>query len=423
MQRYSLRSIWDDLALPDMACSFKLALGLTKIILAFSGVLGVCTLGVLMDICSKPVVVHRQNAAVSGSPEQSELDVYIVNPSQTEQFIRQYRDLSERRGVFSALWTFATGRFHAATLQLLDLGKTNFFANIKYALTNVWLCVRAVGWAFRFHPFFSMIYFSAVFLIVVFMGGALCRCSALEFAQEEKPGLTEAIDYTIENYRSFLSAPLLPLGLVGIVAFMIAAAGTVGAIPFAGELILMLLFGVLLLCGFLIALLILGTVAGGLLLFPAVAYEKTTGLDSIGRAFSYVLNRPIWMFYYVLIAGVFGTFFYLIIRLVVFGTLRLTYGLLSAGMTVAREGPKLERIWPEPSFLDFLQRPSATAVWSESAASFVVYGFMLMIVGLLIACIISYFFSASTIIYALMRKKADNVEMSRIYVHLEQVKE
>jgi hypothetical protein len=423
MQRYSLRNIWDDLALPDLACSFKLAMGPTKIILAFGGVLAVCALGVVMDLCSKSVVVHRPDKAGAAATEQTELDTYINTPAQTGRFINENRSQDVKQGVFSTLWTFVTSRFHAATLQLLSLDRANLFANVKYALANVWLCIRAVIWAFHFHPIYSLIFFGVSFLIVVFTGGAICRCSALEFAQGQKPGLTEAAAYTVENFRAFLSAPLLPLGLVMTVGFLIVITGALAAIPRIGELLLTALFGFLLLFGFLITLMVMGTAAGGLLLFPAIAYEKTTGLDSIGRAFSYVLNRPIWMFYYVLVAGVFGTFFYLIIRLVVFWALQLTYMLLSAGMAVAKESPKLERMWPEPRFLDFLQQTSEPAVWSESLASFIIYVCMLVIVGLLLAYLVSYFFSAATVVYALMRKKVDNVEMNRIYVHLEQVKE
>ncbi len=59
-ERYSLKVIWDDLALPKLACSFKLAIGPTKMLLAFCGVLVVCTLGYLMDRCSNTVVTTEE---------------------------------------------------------------------------------------------------------------------------------------------------------------------------------------------------------------------------------------------------------------------------------------------------------------------------------------------------------------------------
>jgi hypothetical protein len=421
-EHYPLRAIWNDLALPDLACGFKLAIGPTKMILAFLGVLTVCTLGFVMDVCSKGVATGYQKAK---SPVfQTELDFYIGHSAKdTKGFIKDNVDQYPQRGVFSTLWSYFSGRFHEATTQLLNLGDANIYSNITYALGRVWLCVRAVGWAFRFHPVYSLTYFTAAFLVFVFVGGAVSRCAALEFAKAERPGLFESLNYSRQNYRSFVSAPLLPLGLVGLFAFVVIGLGMIAAIPRIGELLMVLLFGFVLLLGFLVTLMVLGALAGGLLLFPSIAYEKTTGADSIGRAFNYVLKYPVWMFYYVLVSGGLGTFFYLVLRLLVFWALSLTYSLLLAGMTMAGEGAKIERIWPKPNLLSFLNSASHPAGWSESVTSFVIHLFMLGIVGILLSYIVSYFFSSAAVIYALMRKKVDKIDINRIYLHLEQVKE
>ena len=423
-ERYSLRVIWDDLALPELACSFKLAIGPTKMLLAFCGVLAVCTLGYLMDRCTNSVVALNQNQTLSSTAIQTELNIYIDGDSKkVKEFLDEAKARSDtqHQGVFSTLWVFVSGRFHKAATQLLDLSNANIYSNVKYALDNVWLCLRAAGWAFRFHPVYSVIYFSVAFLIFVFIGGAISRCAALEFAKGERPGLFEAVGYAKQNYRSFLTAPLLPLGLVGVFAFVVILLGMVAAIPRVGELLMVLLFGFVLFFGFLVSLMCLGTFAGGMLLFPSIAYEKTTGTDSIGRAFNYVLNCPIRMFYYVLVSGVLGTFFYLVLRLLLFLALRLTYGLLWVGMTIVKQAPKLERIWPEPTLLSFPKMSSAPAVWTESVSSIMIYLFMLGIVGILLSYIVSYFFSSAAVIYALMRKKVDKIETERIFVHLERV--
>ena len=424
-EHYPLRAIWNDLALPDLACGFKLAIGPTKMILAFLGVLAVCTLGFVMDICTRDVVT----APISPDSAifKTELDVYLsdsVDPvKQTKDFITERIDHYPQQGVFSTLWSYFSGRFHEATTQLLNLGDSNIYSNIKYALGRVWLCVRAVGWAFRFHPIYSLTYFTAAFLVFVFVGGAISRCAALEYAKAERPGLFESLSYARQNYRSFVSAPLLPLGMVGLFAFVVIGLGMIAAIPRIGELLMVLMFGFVLLLGFLVTLMVLGTVAGGLLLFPSIAYEKTTGADSIGRAFNYVLKYPVWMFYYVLVSGGLGTFFYLVLRLLVFCVLSLTYSLLRAGITMVGEAEKIERIWPEPTLLSFLNSASHPAGFSESVTSFVIHLFMLGIVGILLSYIVSYFFSSAAVIYALMRKKVDKIDINRIYLHLEPVRE
>ncbi|MBL7214876.1 MAG: hypothetical protein ISS71_04285 [Phycisphaerae bacterium] len=402
--------------------SFKLAIGPIKLLLAFSAVLTTCLLGFLMDQCSQSVVVCSQNVPGYGlHTGQTELDLYIQNPLRTAPFIEEFQEQASGQGVFSTLWNFATSRFHDATTQLLNLGNANIFGNVQYVLSNVWQCFRAVVWAFQFHPFYSMFYFTLSFFVFGFFGGAICRCAALEFAQEERPGLFEAFHYAAEKYSSFLSAPLIPLGMVALFSLVVLLSGAVSAIPWVGDLLLSLLFGFLLFFGLLIVLLAIGVAAGGLLLYPSIAYEGTSGLDSIGRSFSYILNRPVRMFYYVFMSSAFGTFFYLILRLMIYIVLRFTYRLLEMGMAMAHCGDKIERVWVRPDFLNILSKASGAANWSESVASFVIYMFLLILIGFLLAYIISYIFSAATVIYALMRKKVDHVAYEQVYLHLEQV--
>lgn len=214
---------------------------------------------------------------------------------------------------------------------------------------------------------------------------------------------------------------MLPFGLVGVFAFVVIVLGLIAAIPYVGELLMALLFGCVLFFGFLVTLIVLGTGAGGMLLFPSIAYEKNTGMDAIGRAFSYVLNCPIWLFYYVLLSGCFGTIFYLILRLLIWLVLQLTHTLMLAGMMIVNAEAKLERIWPKPTVLSFLNTSIQPERWSESAASFVIHLFMLAIVAVLLSYIVSYFYSSMTVIYALMRKKVDKVATSEVFIHLEQV--
>jgi hypothetical protein len=411
--------IWDDLALPDLMCSFKLAIGPTKMLLSFCAVLAVCALGYVMDRGTRSVSAIRPSE--SFTVLQTELDVYIAGtPKETRAFIEK-AETEKITGVFGSLWTFFSGRFHDASTQLLNLSDSNMYANVKFAGINIWLCMRAVGWAFYFHPCYSLVYFSVVFGIMVFAGAAITRCAALEFSKAEKPGLFEVLGYAADNYRSFLSAPLLPLGLVGVFGFGVILLGMIASIPRIGELLMALLFGLVLVIGFLITLMALGALAGSLLLFPSVAYEKSSGLDSIGRAFNYVLGAPAWMCYYVFASAVIGTFFYLVLRLLVFLSLILTHRLLWLGAAIVHAQAKLQRIWPEPNLLSFLNPASESSTVTESVAFFVIRLFMLGVVGILLSYIISYFFSSAAVIYSLMRKKVDKIELNQIYIHLEQV--
>jgi hypothetical protein len=183
-----------------------------------------------------------------------------------------------------------------------------------------------------------------------------------------------------------------------------------------------LLFALILLLGLLIAVMIIGAAAGGLLLFPSVAYEKTSGLDAVGRAFCYILNKPLWMAYYVFISTILGTFFYLVFRGIVFLILNITYSMLSFGTSAAGRPDKLSHIWLRPEFFGFLERASDNTAWTETAASVMIYLCLMLIIGWLISYVISFLFSTAVVIYALMRKKVDKVDMDQIFIHLDYVK-
>jgi hypothetical protein len=361
---------------------------------------------------------YGQSGAVSLTLA-TELEVYLVAPGQMNDFRERYEGRMPGQGVFSTLWSFITERFNAANKQLFDLGRSNFFSNIGHVFVNLWLCLQAVVWAMRFHPYYSLFFFSFSFAVLCFAGGAICRCAALEYAQNEKPGFFEAIEFASEKYSSLVSAPLLPAVLMLAPAAMVIGAGLLGTIPWLGEVLIGVLFGLLVLFGLVVTGLALGTTAGGLLLFPAVAYEGTTGRDAIGRAISYVLSKPLWMLFYIFVAGVFGTFFYLLIRLVVFLVLKVVYGLLAEGMQLSSGGlAKLDRLWSGPMLFSLMGGTPGAESGSESVGAFFIYLFFLFIIGLLAAYVLSYVFCASTVVYALMRKKVDKVEAEKVYILL-----
>ena len=76
---------------------------------------------------------------------------------------------------------------------------------------------------------------------------------------------------------------------------------------------------------------------------------------------------------------------------------------------------KVAAIWTEPSFSQLAVYSSAAASRSESAAAVLVYLIVLVVVGLVVSFIISFYFSASTVIYALLRNMVDNTPIEEVY--------
>lgn len=180
-----------------------------------------------------------------------------------------------------------------------------------------------------------------------------------------------------------------------------------------------------LIAGLLIAVVSIGTAAGFNLMFPAVAYDGSDCFDAISRSFSYVYTKPWQMGFYTAIAAVYGAICYTFVRFFAFLLLWSTHRFLQLGVWVdnsSKEVNKLTAIWPEPSFM-YLRGSSAlaTANWSESIAAFLVWLVLLVVTGLVVSFAISFYFSANTIIYSLMRNRVDNTALDDIYTQAEDV--
>lgn len=149
-------------------------------------------------------------------------------------------------------------------------------------------------------------------------------------------------------------------------------------------------------------------------MFPAVAYDGSDAFDAISRSFSYVFSRPWRMGFYTLIAAVHGSVCYVCVRLFAFLLLSVTHLVLSFAFSVA--GDELTTIWAKPEFMNLLG--SSTAAISspiEAVAAFIIYLSVWLVAGLVVSVVITYYFSANTIIYSLMRNKVDNAALDDIY--------
>jgi len=419
--------IWDDLPFTKLLQSFRMAVGPTKMVIAMLAVIVICLVGWVMDICTEADVIGPEQqpiltpiiASVVDFGNAAQLEVYITDPAKTIRSIEQYKQQSKGRGVFSTLWNFGAARFNGATVSLLKLDISNMLANI-------WLCAVALAWAIKYHTVYSIVYFTIVTVIICIFGGAICRSAAVEFARGEKAGLTEAFRFSSAKFKSLLAAPFVPVGIMLFLGALVFFLGLIGSLPAGlGELIMALMLAATLVVGLLIVFLLTGTVAGAGLMLPAVAYEGSDGLDAISRSFMYVFNRPWAMLFYTLAATVYGTISYLFIRFFVFLLLIVTYALLYLGISCRAGGAdKLAGLWPKPEFFDLLGSKAEMSMnLPETISAFLIHLTVLFVVGLVVAFVISFYFCASTIIYALMRNTVDNVGISEIYIELDEVRD
>lgn len=404
-----------------------MAVGPTKMVIAMLTVIVVCLVGWVMDICTEAgpgggeqqAILTPIILSVVDFGKAAQLEVYIAEPEKTFRSIEQYKQQGRGRGVFSTLWNFGAARFNGATVSLLKL-------DIANTLANIWLCGVGLAWAVKYHTAYSIVYFTVVTIVICVFGGAVCRCAALEFARGEKPGLTEAFRFSGAKLSSLLAAPFVPVSIMLFLGALVFFLGLMGNLPAGiGELITALGLGFALLIGLLLVFLLAGTIAGAGLMLPAVAYEGSDGLDAISRSFMYVFNQPWTMLLYTLTATVWGTVSYLFARLFVFLVLIVTYGLLYLGFSCRVGGTeRLAGLWPRPEFLNLIGTTAEVSMnWSQSVASFLIHLTTLFIIGLVVAFVISFYFCASTIIYALMRDGVDNVGTDEIYIELDELRD
>ena len=314
--------------------------------------------------------------------------------------------------MFSTLWDFSVEKFHRALKEL-------FAFNLPGVLFNATECLRALQWAIWYHPLYCVIFGIVMLCLVSIFGGAICRIAALQFSRGEKPEITEAMRFSRRKFMNFAGTPLVPAVIIAIAAAIIFLIGLLSNIPLGlGELITAILIPVVLACGAVIAVVLAGTIAGLNLMFPAVAYDGSDGLEAVSRSFNYVLVRPWRLGLYTVSAIVYGAICYAFVRLFAFLVLWSGYQVLRMGAALDSAGglpDKVAAIWAEPSFSQLAVYSSAAASRSESAAAVLVYLIVLVVVGLVVSFIISFYFSASTVIYALLRHMVDNTPIEEVY--------
>ncbi len=399
--------ILDNFLFPKIFQAFRMAIRPTKLLIAFFALAIICLAGWLMDFSKTVVVTPVAQGHIS------ELQVYLSQPERVGLHITGYETTGDRAGVFSTLWNFSASKFQDAVDALLTF-------NLPAVVTDVSDLVEAASWAFRYHFIYSIIFAAIIFIVISIAGGCLCRLTAVQLAHSERAGLSEALQFAKNNFVSFFAAPLAPAAIIIFTGLLISVLGLITNIPFVGELIMAVALPFALMAGMFITVILIGTVGGFNLMFPAVACDGSDCFDAISKAFSYIYSKPWRMGFYTLIAAVYGAICYIFVRFCTFLLLSATYLFLQLSVWAdnsAKETNKLVALWPPPQFKNLQGYSSIASTNStEFIAAFLVHLSLLIIVGLLVSFVISFYFSANTIIYILLRNRVDNIALNDIYI-------
>lgn len=229
-------------------------------------------------------------------------------------------------------------------------------------------------------------------------GGAIVRIALLQVTRSQSLNLSGAARFAARNALSLWGAPLCPL--LGLVAFALLCAilGLLYRIPAIGATVAGALAFLPLLAGLVMTVVLVGLALGWPLMVPAVAAEGHDAFDGLSRAFAYVNQQRGRYLFYVLLAWLVGTVGLVFVD--VFA--RLIVDLAAWGLSFSAPRETVAALWGRPDG----SGPAAAA-----------HGFWIGLVGLLAhAWIYSYFWSASSIAYLLLRHDVDGTPFHEIHL-------
>lgn len=248
-------------------------------------------------------------------------------------------------------------------------------------------------------------------LIWSYFGGAISRIAAVELARDERIEIREAHKFACRKYWAYLWAPIVPA--LGVVFFglLIFLGALVGCIPVAGDFFIGIFFPAALLFGFLIAVVLVGGVAGAGLMMPAISAEGTDSFDGISRAYSYVYSRP-WRFvWYFLVALGYCLVCAAVVYLFVWLTVEATLFTGKVGLKALYGRKKFDDIYSFYMNWKFIKGQ----YWWTDVAAFLVGIWAHLLWALFLGFVASLKITAWTIIYYLMRKAVDGTEMTEVF--------
>jgi len=365
-----------------------------------------------------------------------------IDPSAVAKFIatRQtgtaYQEAAGDCGIFETWWQHQRGcvvslldwfvpfvsgpdgpgvtRLNAATLAPQPLG------SLAGMLYGAW-------WMFRAHFFYCLIFVAGVLFAWSLAGGAICRMAALQFTRDERPTLAESLRFSWRNLLGgFVLAPCIPVVLILMTLLALTVGGVVLRLPVLGDLIGGLAFFLALLGGFVVAGLVIGTMAGGSFFWPAIAAEGQDAYDAFSRGLSYAFSRPWKTVLYAAIGLFLAGVCWIVVNVGV--TLALTATRTAVGFGTSPFGwwgrdvghavvPKLDLLWGAARTGTLYAWPDwQQLAWYEYFSAFLVGLYVLLVIASVWAFLASFYLSGSTIVYFLLRRDVDGTDLEEVFL-------
>ncbi len=320
---------------------------------------------------------------------------------------------------------------------------------------------QANGWV-RLYLFFLIVW---MLLMWAFFGGVITRMAIVQIAGKEGGGLRESIRFVRARYLSYVFSPIVPILLIFAVVVGCIFFGLFHLIPLFGDIVVDGLFWWIPLgAGFVMTLLVVGLV-GYPLMYTTLSAEGSDTFDALSRSYNYVYESPWNYIWYGFVAILYGA---VVVFFVVFWSSLMVYlgkwGVSQTpGTQSADRSPEYLFIYTPTSFgwRELMLKGSPVEItsnaeqagrdnegkpvaqtdgyyytqpdaakkymddysWYNKAGAGMVAFWMTLLFMLMLGFSYSYFWTAASMVYLLMRKKVDEVEVDEIYTDDEEFEE
>ncbi|MGE0529030.1 MAG: hypothetical protein AB7P49_18375 [Bdellovibrionales bacterium] len=311
---------------------------------------------------------------------------------------------------------------------------------------------------YLFHPdagFWTRFYLLMVILVTMgtwsLFGGAISRMAVVQVArQNEKVGLRDALKFSWARYRSYTLAQVAPLIALAFLALLLIIYGFLEIlVPIIGDILIAGIgLPLALILGLVMAVVLVGLI-GWPLMYATISTEGTDAFDGISRAYSYVYQAPWNYLWYCFIAIIYGAALIFFVSLMGSLTVYMTKWGMSLGTVWREREPSYLFVYaptsyewrdlllyqsPEVQTMEVV-RPNGTleqtyglnetymgtfGIHNYIGAYLValwIYLLFLMVIGFGY----SYFWTASSIIYLLMRRKVDDTDLDEVHLEEEDI--
>jgi len=403
--------------------SFRMAIHPPKLLMALILVVLIYLCGRVIDAAFGPQAYDGEVAAYRLLPADEFAELIKLRDAKSES---QNDGVVKRpKGVFETALEFDLEAFDrlVGAATSLRFGFSEVLRGPKADPNTVAGAIRDMivvtpGWLYHHHRGFMFIYGATCLLLFGIFGGAISRLAALHATGCAASSLG-ALRFAIFRLFWFLLTPVFPLIVVGLLGLLMLVGGFVFFNIPGLDILGGLVYFIALFFGLLIAMLLLMLAAGGHMFYPALAVEGTDTFDAVSRSFGYVIGKPWHWLFYTMLSIVYGAATYLFVGAVIFLSLLATHHFVSMGVVAeAAEGvSKYEAITQSPRLgqliysVDWEQQTGFTG----RATAGLIWVWVFLLTASLGAFAISFYFSANTWIYLLLRRSNDGTAFDEIH--------